>query len=61
MDTPHERMVNHEQMIKQEQMNQNLAMLQQVEDEVRQQVLSAPAPKLAHPPPARSPLQTSPR
>ena len=45
---------------KQEQMNQNLAMLQQVEDDVRQQVLSAPAPKLAHPP-ARSPLQTSPR
>ena len=46
---------------KQEQMNQNLAMLKQVEDDVRQQVISAPAPKVAHPPAHSPPPQTSPR
>ena len=45
---------------KQEQMNQNIAMLQQIEQDVRQQVVSAPAPKPAHPP-AHNPLQTLPR
>jgi hypothetical protein len=45
---------------KQEQMNQNIAMLQQVEQDVRQQVLSPPAPKAAHPP-AHNPPQTAPR
>ncbi len=35
---------------KQEQVNQSLAMLQQVEQDVRQQVLSPPAAKLVHPP-----------
>ena len=46
--------------VRQEQMNQNIATLQQVEQDVRQQVLSPPAPKAApHPPapPARNPLQ----
>lgn len=43
---------------KQEQISQNLATLQQVEQDVRQQVLSPPAPKVAHPP-ARNPVQTS--
>lgn len=45
---------------KQEQMNQNIAMLQQAEQDVRQQVLAPPAPKTAHPPPAHNPLQTAP-
>jgi hypothetical protein len=43
---------------KQEQISQNLATLQQVEQDVRQQVVSPPAPKVAHPP-ARNPQQTS--
>jgi hypothetical protein len=43
---------------KQEQISQNLATLQQVEQDVRQQVLSPPAPKVAHPP-AHNPQQTS--
>jgi len=43
---------------KQEQMSQNLATLQQVEQDVRQQVLSPPAPKAARPP-AHNPPQTS--
>jgi hypothetical protein len=43
---------------KQEQMNQNLATLQQVEQDVRQQVLSPPASKVVHPP-AHNPPQTS--
>jgi hypothetical protein len=48
---------------KQEQMNQNVATLQQVEQEVRQQVLAPPAPKAAHPPApaAHNPPQPSPR
>jgi hypothetical protein len=48
---------------KQEQMNQNIAMLQQVEQDVRQQVLAPPAPKAARPPapPAHNPPQPSPR
>jgi hypothetical protein len=41
-----------------EQINQNLTMLQQVEQDVRQQVLSAPAPKVVHPP-AHNPAQTA--
>jgi len=44
---------------KQEQMNQNIATLQQVEQDVRQQILSPPTPKAAHPP-AHNPPQTSP-
>jgi hypothetical protein len=44
---------------KQNQMNQNIAMLQQVEEDLKQQVLAAPAPKAAHPP-ARNPSQVSP-
>jgi hypothetical protein len=46
--------------VKQEQMNQNIAMLQQVEQDVIQQVLAPPAPKAAHPP-GHNPLQTLPR
>ena len=48
---------------KQEQMNQNIATLQQAQQEVRQQVLAPPAPKAAHPPApaAHSPPQPSPR
>jgi hypothetical protein len=48
---------------KQEQMNQNIAMLQQVEQDVRQQVLAPPVPKAVHPPapPAHNPPQPSPR
>ncbi|HEY2243672.1 MAG TPA: hypothetical protein VGH47_05550 [Xanthobacteraceae bacterium] len=48
---------------KQEQMNQNIAMLQQVEQDVRQQVLAPPAPKAVHPPAptAHNPPQPSPR
>jgi hypothetical protein len=48
---------------KQEQMNQNIAMLQQVEQDFRQQVLAPPAPKAVHPPapPAHNPPQASPR
>jgi hypothetical protein len=46
-------------------MHQNIATLQQVEQDVRQQILSPPAPKAAHPsahnPPQTSPPQTSPR
>jgi hypothetical protein len=45
---------------KQEQISQNIATLAQVEQDVRQQILSPPAPKPAHPP-AHNPLQTSPR
>ena len=45
---------------KQEQMNQSIATLQQVEQDVRQQVLAPPAPKPAHPP-AHNPPQPSPR
>jgi hypothetical protein len=45
---------------KQEQMNQNLAMMQQVEREARQQALSPPPAKVVHPP-AHGPVQTSPR
>ena len=45
---------------KQEQTNQNIVMLQQVEQDVRQQVLAPPAPKAAHPP-AHNPPQPSPR
>jgi len=45
---------------KQEQMNQNIATLQQVEQDVRQQVLAPPALKAAHPP-AHNPPQPSPR
>jgi len=49
---------------KQEQVHQNIATLQQVEQDVRQQILSPPAPKAAHPsahnPPQTSPPQTSP-
>jgi hypothetical protein len=45
---------------KQEQMNQNLAVMQQVEQEARQQALSPPASKVVHPP-AHGPVQTSPR
>jgi|SRR5690348_15095912 len=45
---------------KQEQMTANLATLQQVEQDLRQQVLSAPAPKPAHPA-AHNPPQTLPR
>lgn len=44
---------------RQEQMNQNIAMLQQVEEDLKQQVLAAPAPKTPHPP-ARNPSQVSP-
>src|SRR5215469_937517 len=43
---------------KQQQISENIASLQQAEQDVRQQVLSAPAPKAAHPP-AHNPLQTS--
>jgi hypothetical protein len=43
---------------KQEQMNHNVATLQQVEQDIRQQIVSPPAPKPAHPP-AHNPLQTS--
>jgi len=45
---------------KQEQMNQNIATLQQVEQDVRQQVLAPPALKVAHPPAHNAP-QPSPR
>jgi hypothetical protein len=45
---------------KQEQMNQNIATLQQVEQDVRQQVLAPPALKVAHPPAHNAP-QSSPR
>ncbi len=45
---------------KQERFNQSLATLQQVEQDVREQMLSQPAPKAAHPP-AHVPPQTSPR
>lgn len=45
---------------KQQQLSENIAMLQQVEQDVRQQVVSAPAPKPAHAP-AHAPLQTLPR
>jgi septal ring factor EnvC (AmiA/AmiB activator) len=45
---------------KQEQMNQNIAMLQQVEQDVRQQVLAPPALKPPHPP-AHNPPQSSAR
>jgi hypothetical protein len=45
---------------KQERFNQSLATLQQVEQDVRDQMLSAPAPKAAHPPAHVTP-QTSPR
>jgi hypothetical protein len=44
---------------KQEHMNQNIAMLQQVEQDARQQVVAPPAPKTVHPP-AHNPLSTSP-
>jgi hypothetical protein len=44
-----------------EQMNQNLTMLQQVEQDVRQQVISAPAPKVVHPPAHNPPQTPSPR
>jgi hypothetical protein len=44
-----------------EQMNQNLTMLQQVEQDVRQQVISAPAPKVVHPPAHNPPQTSSPR
>ena len=44
--------------VKQEQMNQNIGMLQQAEQDARQQVVSPPAPKPAHPP-ARNPVPTS--
>jgi len=44
-----------------EQINQNLTMLQQVEQDVRQQVLSAPAPKVVHPPAHNAPQTSSPR
>jgi hypothetical protein len=44
-----------------EQMNQNLTMLQQAEQDVRQQVLSAPAPKVVHPPAHNPPQTSSPR
>ena len=50
--------------VKQEQMNQNIGMLQQAEQDARQQVVSPPAPKPAHPParnPAPTSVQTSPR
>jgi hypothetical protein len=43
---------------KQQQISENIASLQQAEQDVRQQVLSAPAPKAAHPP-AHNALQTS--
>jgi hypothetical protein len=45
---------------KQQQMSDNLATLQQVEQDVRQQVLSPSAPKPARPP-AHNPPQASPR
>jgi transcription elongation GreA/GreB family factor len=46
---------------KQDQMSQNISMLQQVEQDVRQQVLSPPAAKPVHPTPApHVPLQASP-
>jgi hypothetical protein len=45
---------------KQEQMNQDIATLQQVEQNARQQVLAPPAVKPAHPP-AHTPPQPSPR
>jgi hypothetical protein len=45
---------------KQEQFKQSLATLQQVEQDVKEQMLSAPAPKAAHPA-AHVPPQTSPR
>ncbi len=44
---------------KQEQISQNIAMLQQVEENLKQQVLAAPVPKTPHPP-ARNPSQISP-
>ncbi len=44
---------------KQEQMSHNIAMLQQVEEDLKQQVLAAPAPKAPHPP-AHNPTQASP-
>jgi hypothetical protein len=53
--------VNQDQFAaKQEQMNQNIATLQQLEQDVRQQVVSQPAPKPVRPP-AHNPLQSSPR
>jgi hypothetical protein len=45
---------------RQEQMNQNIATLQQVQQDVRQQVLAPPAAKPPHPP-AHNPTQPSPR
>lgn len=46
---------------KQDQMSQNISMLQQVEQDVRQQVLSPPAAKAGHPTPVQHvPLQASP-
>src|SRR6516164_3607048 len=45
---------------KQEQMNQNIATLQQVEQDVGQQVLAPPALKPPHPP-AHNPPQSSAR
>lgn len=45
---------------KQERFNQSLATLQQVEQDVREQMISAPAPKAVHPP-SHVPPQTSPR
>jgi hypothetical protein len=45
---------------KQEQMNQSIATLQQIQQDVRQQVLAPPAPKPPHPQ-AHNPTQTSPR
>ena len=46
---------------KQDQMSQNISMLQQVEQDVRQQLLSPPAAKPVHPTPApHVPVQASP-
>jgi hypothetical protein len=45
---------------KQERFNQSLATLQQVEQDVKEQMVSAPAPKAVHPPAHVAP-QTSPR
>jgi hypothetical protein len=46
---------------KQEQMNQNIATLQQVEQDVRQQIVAPPAPKPPHPPAHNNPTPPSPR
>lgn len=49
---------------RQEQMNQNIGMLQQIEQDARQQALAPPPPKAARPPahnPPPAPLQTAPR